>query len=125
MILKGKVIKLSPVIEEEVILEVNGIQIEAFICMCPYTIEENKTYNIELNLVFLDDEKFDEISYEKYDMQKIDGDGYAYKLTGKVKDGSLDIGGQIKIADEMFAEYKYLDGTFIEIEVDRISVDFI
>lgn len=125
MILKGKIVKLSSVIEEEVILEINGLQIEAFICLCSYKIEEGKTYNIELNFVFLDDEKFDEISDEKYNIQKIDKDSYAYKLTGKVTNGSLDIGGGVKIEDEMFDEYKYLEGAFIELEVDRISVDFV
>lgn len=124
MKLNAKVVKLDSYIEEEVLLEINGIQITCFICLCPYRLEEGKTYPVELSFVFLDDETFKEIQIEKYEVKKLDNAGFKYKLTGKVVEGCLDIGNGIKIEDEMFEEFKYLEGSFIELIVDRISVDF-
>ena len=124
MKLNAKVIKLDQSIEEEVLLDIDGILITCFICLCPYKLEEGKMYPVELSFVFLDDEIFKEIDDEKYGLRKID-DGFKYKLTGKVENHALDVGHGIRIEDEMFDEYTYLDGRFIELLVDRISVEFI
>jgi hypothetical protein len=124
MILNAKVIKLDEYIEEEVLLEINETKLTCFTCMCPYKIVEGKVYPVELNFVFLDKEIFKELSDEKYEIKKLN-ESFSYKVCGKVEEGTLNIGHGIKIKDEMFEEYACLEGGFIELIVDRISVDFV
>jgi hypothetical protein len=121
---EAKLIGLSPSIEEEVAVEVNGVQIVGFAHVCPYKIELNKIYPIELTLEFFDGEDFKELKEEKYNLQHI-GDAYSYILSGKVIEDSLDIGDGIRIYDELFEEYTYLNGSFIEMKVDRLCVAFV
>jgi hypothetical protein len=46
-------------------------------------------------------------------------------LFGKVSDGAVDIGKGIKIADEYFKENTYLEGSFVKVAADRITIDFL
>ena len=50
---------------------------------------------------------------------------YEYILYGQVCGGSIDIGNGIKIQDDIFHENSYLDGKYIKIRVDRLSVEFL
>ncbi len=111
-------------IEEEVIIDINGVEIVGFSSTYPYKIEVEKSYPVELELIFLDSEDFKEIKEEIYSIEKIDN-AYSYRLRGKVINGSIDIGSNILIEDEIFKEYAYLNGLFVELVVDRISVNFI
>lgn len=123
MKLTAKVIELGKCIEEEVVLDIGGVLLTCFICLCPYRIEEGKIYTIELSFVFLDDTIIKEIHDEKYEVQQI-GDSFKYKLTGKVENRSLVLSEVLQIRDELIDE-TYLEEKFIELNVDRISVDFI
>jgi hypothetical protein len=121
---EAKLIGLSPWIDEEVTIEVNGVQIVGFATVCPYEIELNKTYPIEISLEFFDGKGFKELKEEKYQLQHI-GEAYSYILSGKVIEDSLDVGHGIRIYDELFEEHPYLNGSFVEVKVDRLCVDFV
>lgn len=119
----AKLLALSDSIEEEVTIDIKGVVIVGFSTVCPYRISPGKVYPVGLSLTFLDGEDI-EVSEEKYSLERI-GDTYRYTLFGKVIDGALDVGNNIKIDDEYFKENSYLEGSFVKVIVDRISVDFL
>lgn len=51
-------------------------------------------------------------------------DGFEYLIRGKLQEGGrVDAG--IIFEDELLEEYKYLLGKYVEMKVDRISVEFL
>lgn len=121
---QAKLIELSNFIEEEVTLKINGIKITGFASICPYKLILNKTYFVNISLTFLDGPEIIELSESKYGLERIDKT-YGYILYGQICGDRLDIGSGIKIQDDLFNEYSYLDGQFIKIKVDRLAVEFL
>lgn len=120
----AKLVGLSKTMEEEVTVNISGITIVGFSTVCPYKISVGNTYPVELGLVFLDDVKINKISEDQYGLERIDN-SYKYLLYGKVIKGCIDLGHNILISDDYFDEYSYLEGSFVKIIADRISVDFL
>jgi hypothetical protein len=120
----AKLLSLSTSIEEEVTVDIAGSVIVGFSTVCPYKISANNIYPVELGLTFLEGEEIDEVSEEKYGLERV-GDTYQYMLFGKVSDGAVDIGKGIKIADEYFKVNTYLEGSFVKVAADRITIDFL
>ncbi|QUH29783.1 hypothetical protein [Vallitalea guaymasensis] len=123
MIQKATLSKLSSIIEEEVILKINGYDVVGFATIIPYLIYEGEEYDVELSITCLDDLELNEITEHTKQLIRID-DTFKYKLQGKlIEKGKLDVG--IIIEDELLDEYQYLIGKYIEITVDRIHVEFV
>ena len=120
----AKLVSLSDKIEEEVTIDINGSPIVGFSTICPYQISVGSVYPVSLGLVFLDVVEIEEVSHEKYGLERLDN-SYRYSLFGKVVDGCLDVGNGIKIEDDYFDESPYLEGSFVNAVVDRISVEFL
>ena len=85
MIYQAQVIKLNDDIDRDVALQINGAKLNCFGSVCPYAIEEGRSYPVQLELVMLDD-------YEV--MESVDaaspafaeaGKGYAYLVHGKLE----------------------------------------
>ena len=121
---QAKLLKLDDYIEEEVILEINGIEIVGFTSVCPYKLTPNKVYLVDLSLTFLEDSEMIEQCEERYGLEKID-EAYGYMLYGQVCGNAIDIGNGIKIQDNIFSENSYLNGHYIKIKADRLSIKFI
>jgi hypothetical protein len=121
---QAKLLKLDDLIEEEVTVEVNGLQFVGFASVCPYKIMSNMIYPINIGLTFLDGPDIIELHEPQPSLERIDMT-YGYILSGQVCGDSIDIGNGIKIQDDIFNESPYLDGQFIKIRVDRLSVEFI
>lgn len=121
---QAKLLKLDEIIEEEVLVEINGLQFVGFASVCPYKLTLNKIYPVKLGLTFLDDPEIIELNEPEYSLKRINKT-FKYILRGKICGESIDIGNGIKIQDDIFKEDSYLDKQYVEIKIDRLSVEFI
>ncbi|HEY9060264.1 MAG TPA: hypothetical protein VIO64_07155 [Pseudobacteroides sp.] len=122
MIYTATLKKIDSTIEGEIVLEVNGIELTGFVSYFPHKIEENKQYQVSIGFAILDDVEIKEIFDEK-GFERIN-DSLSYYVKGLLKqDGTLDAG--IIINDENLFDYADLHGKYIQIKVDRLSVEFV
>ncbi len=115
--------KLSEDIEEEVTIKIDNVEFVAFANILPYELEIGKSYEVLVGITILDDFEIHEINFESKEIMSIDNT-FKYLIRGFVKEGGI-IDAGIIIEDEIFKEYQYLIGRYIEVEVDRISVEFL
>ncbi|MDQ1852460.1 hypothetical protein [Bacillus stercoris] len=123
MIYKALIKKLDPHIEEEVILEIEGIEFTGFSSVCPYEIEVGKKYPVLVGFTSLDELVIRESIEKTKELEQI-GLGYQYYIRGILQEDSIDAGIVLTDEDEYFSEYPHLIGEHVEIKVDRISVEF-
>lgn len=123
---QAKILELSDMIEEEVVVDINGLKFTGFASVMPYKVELNKTYPVELGLVILDEEEIIELDdlNEKKELIRI-GDSFKYTVFGKIYDDTIDVGHDIRIQDDIFHDLSYLKNKYIKIKVDRLAIYFI
>lgn len=119
---------LSPFIEEEVLIEINGIVLTCFAVPWGFSVVEiGKSYRAHIGVTILDDLGMREIAATANGFRQI-GSSFAYYIQGKFDLDSriLEAGVQIPFdRDEVdLHDYGYLDGKYVEIRVDRIDVEF-
>lgn len=59
---------MSPIIEEEVTLEIDGIQIVVFANVCPVELIVGEVYQIELDVTILDEFIIKQLDLEEYEI---------------------------------------------------------
>ncbi|CVK19388.1 hypothetical protein [Sporomusa sphaeroides] len=118
---------LNPCVEEEVIIEADGIVLT---CFAPWgfpAIEVGKKYKANIGVTILDNLGMKETADSSNSFKQI-GSTFAYCIRGKFDLDSriLDAGIQIRFdEDEVdLHDYGYLDGRYVEIKVDRIDIEF-
>ncbi|MBL4966715.1 hypothetical protein [Bacillus halotolerans] len=124
MIYKALVKGIDPHIEEEVILEVEGVEFTGFSSVYPYEIEVGKKYPVLVGFTILDELVIRENKEETKELERI-GLGYQYYIRGVLQENSIDAGFVLTDEDEYFSEYPYLIGEHVEIKVDRVSIEFL
>ncbi|MCT6942583.1 MAG: hypothetical protein M3Z62_19370 [Metasolibacillus sp.] len=124
MVYTALVKRLDPQIEEEVTLEIEGIEFTGFSFICPYKIEVGKSYSVSLGFTILNELIIHEIQGDKKEIERI-GSGYEYYVRGLLQEDTIDAGLVFTDDDEYFSDYTELESKFIEIKVDRISVEFL
>lgn len=110
-------------IEEEVKIEINGVELTGFVDSFPYGINIGGYYPVEIGITVLDDLELKEIDQPVKEIEQI-GEGFAYFIRGEL-DGDRLNSTVIFQDDEWFQEYSYLAGKYVEIMVDRISIEFL
>ncbi|WP_019640492.1 hypothetical protein [Paenibacillus fonticola] len=118
---------MSPVIEEEVTLEIDGIQIVAFANECLFGLIVGEVYQIELDVTILDEFIIKQVDLDEYKIHQ-ENNSFAYSLQGKldIDEGALEVGGiTFEIDSEFLMEYGYLHEQYVQIRVDRFTVDFL
>lgn len=116
--------RLDPHIEEEVTLEVEGIEFTGFAFICPYEIEVGRRYPVSIGFTILEGLIIHEIYDDKKELERID-EGFQYYLRGLLQEDSIDTGVVFTDEDEYFADYPDLLGKYVEMKVDRISIEFL
>ncbi|MCY8233451.1 hypothetical protein [Priestia endophytica] len=116
--------KLDPIIEEEVTLQVEGVEFTGFSFICPYQIEEGKVYPVLIGFTILDELVINEIEDKEKGLKRINS-GYEYCIRGTLNEDSIDAGIVLSDEDEYFLDYPELQGKNVEIKVDRISIEFL
>ncbi|QBJ84372.1 hypothetical protein C7M23_00875 [Bacillus subtilis] len=124
MIYNAFVKGLDSHIEEEVILEIEGIEFTGFSSVCPYEIELGKKYPVLVGFTILDELVIRESIEKTKELEQI-GLGYQYYIRGILQEDSIDAGIVLTDEDEYFSEYPYLIGKNVEMKVDRISIEFL
>ncbi|MGD6817985.1 hypothetical protein ACQCVE_13060 [Metabacillus sp. 113a] len=122
----AKLIELSPLIEEEAVLEINGQRLVAFINHCPFEIIQGGQYQVEMELAILDDFVISKNGSDEKGIEQI-GDSFSYSIRGtlNIDNGTIDAGILFKVDSELLFDYGYLHNQNVQILVDRLSVDFI
>jgi len=109
-------------IEEEVLLSVSNVEITTFVGYSNFKISEGVEYEVELSLMMFDDIVIKESNSSQKLITRL-GDSFRYRIVGiLLEDGILD--SNIPFENEVFLEYPYLIGKYIELEVDRIDASF-
>jgi len=118
----GLVVKINNNIEEEITLEVNGIEVICFANVCPYDIEVGEKYPVMFSSMTFDDYNVKELHEEIKSLKKTDN-AYSYVVKGKLE-GEMVLS-VIDIVDDGLLDYKYLDGSYVEFKIDRLDVEFL
>ncbi|EUJ26467.1 hypothetical protein [Listeria cornellensis] len=123
MLLNATIISFNADIEEEIIVKINDVELTCFIGYCPIKISRGESYPVELSFFVidsldvkaqLDDEKITEL---------VKLENARYLLKGFLSsDGILNVGFNIK--DELLEDYQFLFGEYVELEIDRMTIDF-
>ncbi|MYL62226.1 hypothetical protein GLW07_02535 [Bacillus hwajinpoensis] len=124
MIYNALVKKLDTQIEEEVTLEIDGVEFTGFALICPYEIELGKSYPVLIGFTILDDLMIREIQEEKKEIERI-GLGYEYYIRGMLNEETIDAGIVFTDEDEYFSDYPEFIDKNVEMKVDRISIEFL
>ncbi|WP_447793061.1 hypothetical protein [Pseudomonas farris] len=116
------VVEIDEVVEDSVVLLVNGVIVKCFASYCPFKIELGKQYEVEFDLV-LPDCDFVVVAQETSTLVEMIGDGFSCALYGYL-DGSV-FRSFVDFADqEIHYEYPHLNEQYVKITVDRIDVSF-
>lgn len=115
---------LDPQIEEEVTLEIEGVELTGFAIVCPYEIELGKSYPVSIGFTILDELIIREIKENRKELERI-GLGYEYYIRGFLQEDSIDAGIVLIDEDEYFLDFPQLIEKNVEMKVDRISIDFL
>ncbi|MEK4670641.1 hypothetical protein [Niallia sp. FSL R7-0271] len=124
MVYTALVKRLDPQIEEEVTIEIEGIEFTGFAFICPYKIEVGKSYPVSIGFTILNELIIREIQGEKKEIERI-GLGYEYYIRGLLHEDTIEAGLIFTDEDKYFSDYPELMDKYIEIKVDRISIEFI
>ncbi|GIN95562.1 hypothetical protein J6TS1_14320 [Siminovitchia terrae] len=124
MVYTALVKRLDPQIEEEVTIEIEGIEFTGFAFICPYKIEVGKSYHVSIGFTILDELMIREIQGEKKEIERI-GLGYEYYIRGLLHEDTIDAGIVFTDEDEYFYEHPELVEKNVEMRVDRISIEFL
>lgn len=116
------VLEIDGVVEEAVLLLVNGVVVRCFASYCPFKIEVGMRYEVEFELVLPDNAAVLE-SQDKCPKVTMIDNGFSCVLVGFL-DGAV-IRSFVDFSDEeIHYEHPQLNDKFIEVRVDRIDVAF-
>lgn len=110
-------------IEEQVTLIINGIEVTCFVGFCPYKLEIGNEYPVEFEMSIFGDYSVNQSDFKEQLVTQIDN-GFAYLLSGKLDGNTVDCG--IPFEDEvLLTDFGYLNGKFVDFQVDRVDVEFL
>lgn len=116
------VVEIDKVVEEAVVLLVNGVTVKCFASYSPFKIEEGKIYEVEFEIVLPESVNV-AASQDACVKVEMIGDGFSCVLAGYL-DGAV-FRSFVDFSDqEIHYEYPQLNEKFIEVTVDRIDVAF-
>ncbi|NRT73834.1 hypothetical protein [Clostridium beijerinckii] len=115
--------KINCDIEEEVTVKIGDVILTGFANICPYPIEEDKSYPISISFTILDEFEIVEQQGQEKQFSRI-GDTFAYEISGLLTEQGL-LDANIIIEDEVFEDYSYIYGKYVKFKVDRISLEFL
>ncbi|MUZ64132.1 hypothetical protein [Agrobacterium vitis] len=124
MIYNAKLVYIDNIVEENIIIKIGNYFLTCFANICPYFIEVGNTYPVSINLFFIDGPDFIEVSDDVAEEIIHIDDGFRYSLTGILHDGVFSVG-ELDFCDEnSFYEFQYLEGKKLNLQVDRLDVEF-
>ncbi|MBC2116212.1 hypothetical protein HCB06_06210 [Listeria booriae] len=123
VLLNATIISFDPDIEEEIIVKINEIEATCFIGYCPIKISLGEYYPVEISLFVIDSLDVKPQSDGEKITELVKLENARYSLKGFLSpDGNLNVGFDIK--DEILEDYQFLFGQYVELEIDRLTIDF-
>ncbi|MDI3355518.1 hypothetical protein MO767_14310 [Pseudomonas sp. UYIF39] len=116
------VMEIDEIVEEAVVLLVNGVIVQCFINYCPFKIEVGKTYEVEFEMV-LPDSVGMEVSQDEYVGVEMEDDSFSCVVAGYL-DGAVLRSFIDFDAQDIHYDYPFFNQKFIKINVIRIDVAF-
>ncbi|TWD46467.1 hypothetical protein [Pseudomonas sp. SJZ131] len=117
------VLAVDPIVEEEVLLLVNGMKVKCFASYCPEKVEVGESYDVELDIVLADDNLIVAAEKRADRFVEIIGGGFPCFLYGYL-DGSVFRSFVDFMGQEIHYDYPEFNEQFVKIRVDRINVYF-
>lgn len=117
-----QIIEIDPIIEELVVLEVNGTTLRCFVSHCPFVVEAGKTYEVEFDMVLPNELRISKIQNENRHVEMLE-DGFSCEIYGYLN-GDI-FKSFVELPDQgIHFEYPHLNGHFVKIVAERIDVSF-
>ncbi|PEF42029.1 hypothetical protein [Bacillus wiedmannii] len=116
--------KTDELIDEEVTININGVVFTGFSTVCSYKIEEGKSYPVILDITVFDNIEINEGIDGVKSLKRIDN-SFKHRISGILNRGFIDVGIIITDEDEIFLERSEYFNKYVEIEVDRINIEFV
>jgi hypothetical protein len=114
--------EIDEIVEEAVVLLVNGVIVQCFINYCPFKIEVGKTYEVEFEMVLPDSVDM-EVSQDEYVGVEMENDSFSCVVAGYL-DGAVLRSFIDFDAQDIHYDYPFFNQKFIKINVIRIDVAF-
>jgi len=113
----------GPVVEEEVLLLVKGLEVKCFASYCPSKIEVRETYEVEFDLVLADTDVVAAVEEPITTLIEMKDDGFSCALYGYLDGGVFRY--FVDFSDQdIHYDYPHLNGRFVKVKVGRIDVSF-
>lgn len=120
---------MSSVVEEEILVVISGLELTCFVTYWACRVEVGKCYSADISILLLDGLNMTEQKCTSNTGFTQRNNSFAYTFCGKFDFDShtVDAGLQIKFEEDEFDlhDFAYLDGKYVEFEVDRITVSFL
>lgn len=117
------VLAVNPIVEEEVLLLVNGVKVKCFASCCPEKIQVGEAYEVEFEIVLPDDDFITVAEQRSDSLIEVKDDGFSCFLYGYL-DGSVFRSFVDFMDQEIHYDYPALNEEFVKVRVDRIDVSF-
>lgn len=121
----AEILHLGDDVEEEALLRIRDIEITCFVALCPFNIEEGKSYEVELIAQIFDEYLVRELDKDSSPGIVRVGRSFSYIMKGRLTDKCLDVGGIRFFDDVLISEFGHLQGKMIEWKVDRVDATFL
>jgi len=117
-----QIIEIDPVIEELIVLSIQGVNIRCFAGYCPAFIEVGKNYEVELEMVLSKELHIAKIANEEARIEML-GNGFSCDIYGYIEDDIFR--SIIEFSDQdVHFDYPHLNRQFVKITAQRIDVSF-
>ncbi|MEV5111512.1 hypothetical protein MRBLBA3_003558 [Bacillus sp. LBA3-1-1.1] len=102
------------------------VNVTGFSTVCPYKIEEGKSYPVILDITVFDDIEINEGIDGVKNLKRMDN-SFKYRISGILNRWFIDAGIIIIDEDEIFLEHSEYFNNYVEIEVkvNRINIEFV
>ncbi|WP_085638249.1 MULTISPECIES: hypothetical protein [unclassified Pseudomonas] len=119
---RAVIIEIDPVVEEAVLIFVEGYTVRCFAGSCPIALEVGQTYDVELEMVLPDEGGVSAADCEKKKIE-MKGSGFSCELSGRL-DGAV-FRSFVDFSDQdIHYEHPDLNGLCIKVSVERIDASF-
>ncbi|WP_065259146.1 hypothetical protein [Pseudomonas bananamidigenes] len=120
---KALVVEIDPIVEDSILLEVEGAAVRCFASYSPWQIEVGRTYEVEFEMVLSDEGCVSATACEKKQIEML-GNGFSCEIYGYL-DGDF-FRSVIDFMDQdIHYEYPHLNGKFVKVKADRIDASFV
>ena len=116
------IVEIDPIIEEMVLLSVNGVTVRCFAGYCPSVIEIGETYSAEFEMMLPDEIDISKCESSETRVEMLD-DGFSCEIHGRLEGDTFK--SFVEFADQdIHFDFPHLNGQFVKIRAQRIDVSF-